>query len=77
MKPHALPTSIAGIALIVLSLAPRANPSFAKSQVAYRLRDRQALAAHPNGLPVFADVDGDDRLDQAELHLSDSLRKSL
>jgi 6-phosphogluconate dehydrogenase, C-terminal domain len=74
MKPHALPTSIVGIALIVLSLAPRANPTFAKSQVGDRLRDVQALAAGANGLPVLADFDGDDRLDQAELNLADEHR---
>jgi hypothetical protein len=58
MKPHALPTSIAGIALIVLSLAPRANPSFAKSQVAYRLDVRSLLPGNTD--PRMVDGSNDE-----------------
>lgn len=43
MKPHTLPTSIAGIAIIVLILAPWVNSSLERSQVGAFLSDPDAL----------------------------------
>jgi len=48
--------------------------SFANGHVARDLGARPAQLASLNNLPVFGDFDGDQRLDQADLHLAGAHR---
>jgi hypothetical protein len=64
MKPHALPSSIAGIPLLVLIIAPWANFLFATSQAADHLTDLRAQAARSSYLPA---VEGSNDEEQVSL----------
>ena len=49
-------------------------PSFAKGDVTRQFSARPVQLASLNNLPVFGDFDGDQRLDQADLHLAGAHR---
>ena len=68
MKLHAVTRSIIGLALTALICAPCSRSSFAKSPLAQFDGNRPAPLLLLNYLPALADFDGDQRLDQADLH---------
>src|SRR6266436_4023889 len=58
------------IALAAMIVAQCGLSSFATGHVARQFSARPAQLASLNNLPVFGDFDGDQRLDQADLHLA-------
>lgn len=65
MKPHALPTSIAGIALFVLILGAWANSSFADSHVADHFSDRHAVSDCANFLTALRGSNDEEQIELA------------
>ena len=70
MKSHTAPNRVLRIALAAMIVAQCGLSSFANNHVVPELSARPALRASLNNLPVFGDFDGDQRLDQADLHLA-------
>jgi hypothetical protein len=69
MKRHTAPAYIIGIAFVAIIIAQLVPSSAAKSRPP-TLTVRPALHAYLNSLPILVDLDGDRRLDSAELHLA-------
>ena len=74
MKSHPAPKRISRIVLAAMIVAQCGLYSFANGHVARDLGARPAQLASLNNLPVFGDFDGDQRLDQADLHLAGAHR---
>ena len=74
MKSYPAPNRLSRIALAAMIVSQCALYSFANGHVARELSARPAQLASLNNLPVFGDFDGDQRLDQADLHLAGAHR---
>jgi hypothetical protein len=74
MKSYPAPNFLSRTALAALIVAQCGLPSFANGHVAPRFSAGPAQLASLNNLPVFGDFDGDQRLDQADLHLAGAHR---
>ena len=74
MKSHSPTKHLSRIAVAAMIVAQCGLSSFAKGDVAGQFSARPAQLASLNNLPVLADFDGDQRLDQADLHLAGAHR---
>ena len=74
MKSRPSPKRLSRMALAAMIVAQCGLSSLAKGHVAPQFSARPAQLASLNNLPVLADFDGDQRLDQADLHLAGAHR---